>query len=120
MSTDVTQAPPDPQTYIEVQQSPEFQGLRKALRGFVFPMTVAFILWYALYVVMSAYARDFMGKVLFANVNVALVFGLLQFVTTFVIAWRYSRYAGKHVDPIADQIKADLESGTSAKEEVSA
>ena len=79
--------------------SPEFVGLRKTLRGFVFPMTVAFFLWYALYVVLSAYARDFMGTKVVGNINVALVFGLLQFVTTFLIAWLYARFAEPQARP---------------------
>ena len=33
-----------------------------------------------------------MGTKVVGNINVALVFGLLQFVSTFVIAWLYSRY----------------------------
>ena len=56
-----------PDRYAEVQQSAEFAGLRKTLRSFVFPMTVAFFLWYALYVLLSAYARGFMGTKLFGN-----------------------------------------------------
>ncbi|CAA9494597.1 MAG: hypothetical protein AVDCRST_MAG65-2230, partial [uncultured Solirubrobacteraceae bacterium] len=44
--------------------------------------------------------------------NVAYVFGLLQFVSTFVIAFVYSRYADKHFDPTADRIRHRLE-GTS-------
>ena len=109
MSTDTpapASAPVD--RYVAVQRSDEFAGLRKALRGFVFPMTVAFFLWYALYVILSAYARGFMGTKLFGNINVALVFGLLQFVSTFLIAWLYSRYADRKLDPVADQIRADL------------
>src|SRR5919112_3916392 len=90
--------------YVEVARSEEFAGLRKALRGFVFPMTAAFFLWYALYVLLSAYARDFMSIKLVGNINVALVFGLLQFVSTFVIAWLYSRYANRRLDPVADRI----------------
>ena len=35
------------------------------------------------------------------NINVALVFGLLQFVSTFLIAWMYSSYAERELDPIA-------------------
>jgi uncharacterized membrane protein (DUF485 family) len=112
MSTQVdTGAPPDPQSYVAVQESPEFAGLRKTLRGFIFPMTVAFLLWYALYVILSAYARDFMGTKLFGNVNVALIFGLLQFVTTFLIAWLYSRFASRKLDPVADDIKHRMERG---------
>ncbi|MGK5737796.1 DUF485 domain-containing protein [Micromonospora sp. URMC 103] len=109
MSTD-TPAPAAsaPDRYSAVAQSDEFAGLRRTLRGFVFPMTVAFFLWYALYVILSAYARDFMGTKLFGNVNVALVFGLLQFVSTFLIAWLYSRFADRKIDPVADRIRAEV------------
>jgi uncharacterized membrane protein (DUF485 family) len=104
-------APPDPTSYVAVQASPEFAGLRRTLRGFVFPMTVAFFLWYALYVILSAYARPFMSIKITGNINVALVFGLLQFLTTFVIAVLYARFASRKLDPVADQIKSGLESG---------
>ncbi|WBB65859.1 DUF485 domain-containing protein [Micromonospora sp. WMMD812] len=110
MSTD-TPAPaaPAPDRYLAVQRSDEFAGLRRALRGFVFPMTVAFFLWYALYVILSAYARDFMGTKLFgSNINIALIFGLLQFVSTFLIAWLYSRFADRKIDPVADRIRAEI------------
>ncbi|WP_420116366.1 DUF485 domain-containing protein [Micromonospora sp.] len=112
MSTDTpTPAPADSaaERYLAVQRSDEFVGLRRALRSFVFPMTVAFFLWYALYVILSAYARDFMGTKLFgSNINVALIFGLLQFVSTFLIAWLYSRYADRKLDPTADRIRAEI------------
>jgi uncharacterized membrane protein (DUF485 family) len=112
MSTQVeSAAPPDPTSYVAVQASPEFAGLRKTLRGFVFPMTVAFFLWYALYVILSAYARPFMSTKITGNINVALVFGLLQFLSTFVIAVLYARFASRKLDPVADEIKAQLESG---------
>jgi uncharacterized membrane protein (DUF485 family) len=97
-----------PDRYVAVQRSDEFAGLRKALRGFVFPMTVVFFLWYALYVILSAYARDFMSIKLFGNINVALIFGLLQFLSTFGIAWYYSRFAERKLDPIADRIRAEM------------
>lgn len=116
MTTDApatSEAAPDP--YLAVQRSDEFAGLRKALRSFVFPMTVAFFLWYALYVILSAYARGFMSTKLVGHINVALVFGLLQFVSTFVIAWLYARYAGRRLDPVADRIRADLERGDGSR-----
>jgi uncharacterized membrane protein (DUF485 family) len=74
-------------------------------------MTVAFFLWYALYVILSAYARDFMGTKITGHINVALVFGLLQFLTTFLIAWLYARFADRRLDPIADAIKAEADKG---------
>ena len=41
----------------------------------------------------------------------ALIFGLLQFVSTFLIAWLYSRYADQKLDPLADKIRDELEGG---------
>jgi uncharacterized membrane protein (DUF485 family) len=96
-------------TFLEVQATEEFQGLKRTLRRFVFPATIGFLAWYLLYVLMSAYARDFMATKLFGNINVAYVFGLLQFVSTFVIAFVYSRYADRHFDPTADRIRHRLE-----------
>jgi uncharacterized membrane protein (DUF485 family) len=97
--------------YRTVQQSDEFGRLRTTLRNFVFPMTVAFFLWYLLYVLLSAYARGFMGAKVVGNINVALIFGLLQFVSTFLIAWLYARYAAQKIDPLADEIRAGLDRG---------
>jgi uncharacterized membrane protein (DUF485 family) len=111
MSTDTPAPATAPDRYVAVQRSDEFAGLRKSLRGFVFPMTVAFFLWYAVYVILSAYARSFMGTKLVGNINVALVLGLLQFVSTFLIAWLYSRYAERRLDPVADRIRAEFEDG---------
>lgn len=111
MSTDTPASAPAEsaaERYLAIQRSDEFTGLRRALRGFIFPMTVAFFLWYALYVILSAYARGFMSAKLFGNINVALVFGLLQFVSTFVIAWLYARFADRRIDPVADRIRAEM------------
>ena len=104
-----TEATPN-EKYLEVQRSDEFAGLRRKLRNFVFPMTIAFFLWYALYVLLSAYARGFMAVKLIGNINVALLFGLLQFVSTFVIAILYSRHANKAFDPIATELRNEFES----------
>lgn len=97
--------------YEQMQETPDFQHLKKTLRRFIFPATIGFLAWYLLYVLMSAYARDFMGTQLFGNINIAYVFGLLQFVSTFVIAFVYSRFADKHFDPTADRLRGQLEQG---------
>ncbi|MEN3585028.1 DUF485 domain-containing protein [Streptomyces sp. ZYX-F-203] len=100
---------PDAAEYIETRQSAEFGELRRSFRRFAFPVTVAFVAWYLLYVLLSNYAADFMGTPLFGNVNVALVLGLAQFATTFLIAWWYARYAAAELDPRAEAIKSRME-----------
>jgi uncharacterized membrane protein (DUF485 family) len=116
MSTDTPAVPsgteevkPAPNRYVEVAGTPEFDNLRRVFRRFVFPATVAFLVWYGLYVVLSAYARGFMDTKVVGHINVALIFGLLQFVSTFLIAWLYTRYADRQIDPLADQLRADVE-----------
>ncbi|MET7418110.1 DUF485 domain-containing protein [Dactylosporangium sp. NPDC005555] len=99
----------DVNRYVTVANTPEFAELRRSLRRFVFPVSAAFLIWYALYVLLSAYARDFMSTKVVGHVNIALIFGLLQFVSTFLIAWLYTRYADRRVDPLADDLRAKIE-----------
>jgi len=93
----------------QVRATPEFAQLRRRTRGFAFPVTVAFLLWYLVYVLLASYARDFMATPVLGAVNLGLVIGLLQFVTTFVIATVSVRHARRRIDPLADQIRVRLE-----------
>lgn len=105
-------APDDPaDVYVRVQDSEEFGRLRSTFRRFAFPMTVGFCAWYLLYVLLSTYAPGLMGEIVFGNVNVAFVFGVLQFLSTFAIAWLYARFAGRRLDEQAGRIKTEVEGG---------
>jgi uncharacterized membrane protein (DUF485 family) len=95
--------------YQRIQQTPDFQELRRRFRTFAFPMTVAFLSWYLIYVVLSGWAHSFMATKVVGNLNVALIFGLLQFVSTFLIAWLYSRRATTALDPLAAKLRAEAE-----------
>lgn len=103
--------PPTPAEarYIAVQKSPEFQDLRTRYRRWVIPVTVLSLLWYFLYVALAAYASDFMGTKLFGNINIGLVMGLLQFVTTFAVTSAYVRYADRVLDPRSARIREEME-----------
>lgn len=92
-----------------VQATPQFQELRSTHRSFVFPWTVVFIVWYFLYVILAAYAPEFMSIKVIGNINLGLVIGLLQFVSTFVITGLYVAFANKKLDPRATDIRDELE-----------
>ncbi len=98
-----------PEEYREAHASPEFQELKRRFRAFAFPMTVAFLVWYLLYVLLSTYAPDFMATPVLGNVSVGIIFGLLQFVSTFAITHIYVAHASKRTDPIADEMRERLE-----------
>lgn len=97
--------------YEEVQASEEFQDLRRRFRRFVFPLTGLFLVWYFLYVGLAAYAPDFMSHQVVGNINIGLIFGLLQFVSTFTITMTYARWADREFDPTADRLRAHIEAG---------
>jgi uncharacterized membrane protein (DUF485 family) len=108
--------------FVQVQNSEEFQDLRKTHRNFVFPVAVGFLLWYFAYVLLAAYAHDFMSIKVWGSINIGLVMGLLQFVTTFGITTWYVTYANNKLDPKAAKIRTRLESqilaAQTTKEEV--
>ncbi|GAA2152192.1 DUF485 domain-containing protein [Kitasatospora kazusensis] len=93
-------------------ETEEFRSLRGAFRGFAFPVTAGFILWYLLYVLLSSYAPAFMATKVFGHVNIALVLGLLQFASTFAIAAWYARYADRRLDPAAAAIREQVAPAT--------
>ncbi|GAB3913959.1 DUF485 domain-containing protein [Kibdelosporangium lantanae] len=100
---------PESSRWAEVQASPEFADLRHRLRRFVFPMTAIFLVWYLVYVLLADYAHGFMATKVIGNINIALILGILQFVSTFVITGLYVRYANRNLDPKAEEIRAEIE-----------
>ncbi len=97
--------------YEELQRTEEFGELRRRFRKFVFPMTALFLAWYFLYVLLAAYAPDFMSQKVWGEINVGLLFGLGQFVSTFVITILYVRWADREFDPRAEALHDRLEGG---------
>jgi uncharacterized membrane protein (DUF485 family) len=90
------------------QAGPEFTELRRRLRGRVFPMTAAFLLWYLAYVLLASYARDFMATPVSDGITVGLLVGLAQFASTFALTAAYVRFARYRIDPLATQIRTGL------------
>ncbi len=88
----------------DIYNSPEFAELRSRFRRLVFPLVAAFMGWYLLYVVIATYARDFMAQELVGRINVGLIFGLLQFASTFGIAYYYAKRAETEIDPLSAQL----------------
>lgn len=112
MSNDALDVPDDSTArYLAVQQSAEFRDLRSRFRKFVFPLTGLFLAWYFLYVILAAFAPGFMSVRVWGNINIGLVFGLLQFASTFAITVAYVRWADRNFDPAAERLRDHLEGG---------
>jgi uncharacterized membrane protein (DUF485 family) len=102
----------DHELYNRIAQESDFIELRRRYQSFAFPATIAFMVWYVTYIICNNWARDFMDTPVNGNINIALVFGLLQFVSTFLIAWLYARHAEKALDPLSTKIREEFEEMT--------
>ena len=108
------EGPPPEITDAEIaamHDDPRFVALKRTLFRFTVPVLLASLAWYLVYVLLSAYARDFMGIVLFGNINLGLVLGLSQFVVTFWITWGYNRFTARHFDQQSADLREDIMNG---------
>jgi len=95
--------------YLEVQRSVAFQEVRSRYRRFVVPGVAVFFTWYVGYVVTATTAPGFMARPVAGAVNVALVAGLGQFLTTFLFTWAYARHARLRRDRAALDLRWDTQ-----------
>ena len=95
--------------YLEVQRSAAFQEVRSRYRGFVIPGVAVFFTWYVGYVVAATTAPAFMARPVAGAVNVAMVAGLGQFLTTFLLTWAYARHARLRRDRAALDLRWDTQ-----------
>jgi uncharacterized membrane protein (DUF485 family) len=102
----------DHEVYNRMAQESDFGELRRRYGSFAFPATIAFMAWYLLYVICANWARGFMNIKVFGNINIALIWGLLQFVSTFTIAYFYARHAKRSLDPLASKLRDEFEQET--------
>ena len=100
---------PTPEQFQQVQRSEDFSRLRSSFRSFAIPMTVAFLVWYFAYVLLSTYAEGLMATPVLGNLNLGILLGLSQFLMTFLITWLYIRHANRNLDPIAEKLRDELE-----------
>lgn len=96
---------------VAIRQKPEFLALRRSFVTFIAPLTVLFLLWYLAYVLIAGFAPDFFAQPVFGRINVGLLFGIGQFVTTFGITMLYRSWADKRYDPHAEALRHEMESG---------
>ncbi len=97
--------------FIVARDSASFKNLKKDHRSFVFPLAMAFLVWYLLYVILAIYAPEFMATPVFGKVNLGIILGLLQFVTTFAITGWYVTFANRRMDPQAATLRQNMEAG---------
>ena len=86
-----------PMGFQEMARTSEFAKLRSTFRGFAFPMTIAGLASYFVYVVLSVFLPEFMGRPLFGSFSIGMTLGLFQFAVTWIWTALYVRFANKRL-----------------------
>jgi uncharacterized membrane protein (DUF485 family) len=91
-----------------VGRDPEMIELEHRHRRFVWPVTVFFLIYYMALNVLAGTAPDLMGTKVFGEFTIGYLFALSQFLMAFVVAWVYSRWAARRMDPLAADLREKL------------
>jgi uncharacterized membrane protein (DUF485 family) len=91
-----------------VAKDPEMIELERRHTRFVWPVTIFFLVYYMALNVLAGTSPDLMGKKLFGEFTFGYLFALSQFVMAFVVAWVYSRWAARRMDPLSADLREKL------------
>jgi uncharacterized membrane protein (DUF485 family) len=86
-----------------IERSPEFQELVRRRRSFVLPGTIFYLAWYMGFILLVAYAEDFMAKSVYEGLTVGYCLALTQFVMVLVLGLLYLRKSDNEFDPLAEK-----------------
>jgi uncharacterized membrane protein (DUF485 family) len=87
-----------------VEQSEQFKELEATRRRLVLPLLGLFVVWFGGFLVLTAYARDFMAKDIYRGFTVAYAAAFSVVVMTWLIAFIYIRSARSSLDPQIDRL----------------
>jgi uncharacterized membrane protein (DUF485 family) len=90
-----------------LEHSPEFRELVAVRRRFVVPALAVFVVWFGGFLVLTAYARDFMSKTPIGSLSWAYLLALSLIAMTWLLAWLYLRWSDRHLAPLAERMAAE-------------
>ena len=104
MAEPATQHDPGRQVDWEaIERSPAFEELVRRKKAFVLPGTVFFLAWYMGFILLTAYAEDFMAESVYEGLTVGYCLALTQFLMVLVLGILYLRRSANVFDPLAQR-----------------
>jgi uncharacterized membrane protein (DUF485 family) len=85
-----------------IERSPEFQELVRKRRSFVLPGTIFYLAWYMGFILLTAYAEDFMSERVYEGLTVGFCLALSQFLMVLVLGLMYLKRSANTYDPLAE------------------
>ncbi|WP_134734590.1 DUF485 domain-containing protein [Amycolatopsis nivea] len=97
--------PDSSNVYAWIERGPDFRRAKRSLNRFVRLATIFFLAWYGLYVVLGMFASDLMATPVFGTINIGLLLGLAQFISTFIITGLYVRFTNRKLAVLVAQVR---------------
>src|SRR5215208_3143045 len=105
MASERTQSEPGGKIDWEaIERSPEFQELVAKRRSFVLPGTIFYLSWYMGFILLVAYAEDFMSERVYEGLTVGYCLALTQFLMVLVLGLLYLRKSANDFDPLRRKV----------------
>jgi uncharacterized membrane protein (DUF485 family) len=89
-------------------RDPELVELERRHNRFVWPVTAFFLVYYLSLNVLAGAVPGFMGRKLFGEFTFGYLYALSQFLMAFIVAWAYTRYARRRLDPLSADLRDKL------------
>ena len=90
-------------------RDPELIELERRHNRFIWPVTAFFLVYYLSLNVLAGVAPGLMGHKVFGEFTFGYLFALSEFLMAFIVAWAYTRYARRRLDPLATDLREKLE-----------
>ncbi len=94
--TEGRRAGPD---WVGIEGSPEFRELAARRRRFLVRATVFFLAFFLIYLLLTAFARDFMAEQI-AGMPLAFLLAVAQVLMTWAVTWLYLRASEREFEPL--------------------
>lgn len=69
-------------------------------------LTLAMVAIYFGFVLLVAYNKPFLGRLISPGLSVGILLGALVIVLSWILTWIYVRWANKHYDPALRELKS--------------
>jgi uncharacterized membrane protein (DUF485 family) len=85
-----------------IEESPEFRELTGRRRRFVMRASIFFLTFFLTYLLLTAFAQDFMGTEI-AGMPLAFLLAIAQVLMTWGVTWAYLRTCDRELEPLEER-----------------
>jgi uncharacterized membrane protein (DUF485 family) len=93
----------DQQDWQGVEESPVFERLTTARRSLIAPLLAVWVVWFGGYLILTAYASDFMGETIYPGFTVGYLLAISQIAVAWLLAWISIRHPTTVIQPLRER-----------------